>query len=73
MKSDSVGLADFISSEIYLGLHPNLVWTLSSLSEDFITAGDFIFLSVLFTFWNFNGIIILDGYLLDKLEFDKGV
>ena len=28
-------------------------------------------LAVLFTFWNFYGIIILDGYLLDKLEFDE--
>ena len=26
---------------------------------------------VLFTFWGFYGIIILDGYLLDKLEFDE--
>ena len=28
-------------------------------------------LAVLFTFWNFYGIIILSGYLLDKLEFDE--
>ena len=36
-------VADFIQPEIYLGLHPNLVWTSSSLDEDFITEGDFIF------------------------------
>ena len=29
--------------------------------------------AVLFTFWNFYGIIILGNYLLDKLEFDEGV
>ena len=27
--------------------------------------------AVLFTFWNFYGIIILGSYLLDKLEFDE--
>ena len=29
-------------------------------------------LTVLFTFWNFYGIIILGGYPLDKFEFDGG-
>ena len=29
--------------------------------------------AVLFTFWNFYGIIILGGYLIDKLEFDGEV
>ena len=28
--------------------------------------------AVLFTFWNFYGKIILNGYMLDKLEFDGG-
>ena len=65
-----VGVADFINPRLVLGLHLNAV-KISSAKADFITAGDFIFFAVLFTFWGFFGIIILGSYLLDKLEFDE--
>ena len=64
---------DFIQPEIYLGFHLNAVKISSKLCLDFITVGDFIFHAVLFTFYMLYGIIILGGYLLDKLEFDEEV
>ena len=59
-------VADFISSEAWLGFHLNVV-KISSAFADFITVGDFIFSAVLFTFCRFYGII----QLIDKLEFDE--
>ena len=41
MKSDFVGLADFIHPRLALGFHLNAV-KISSAKADFITVGDFI-------------------------------
>ena len=71
MKSDYVGWQISFNPRLVLGFHLNEVKISSKLCLDFIAAGDFIFHAVLFTFWEFYGIITLGSYLLDKLEFGE--